>query len=550
MQRKMNAITALFQQGKLDEARKRSSKLVEDHPKDNRVLFAHAMICQKAGDLQAALKGYQDTVAVSPRHLLALSNAGALLQSAGRSEEAVETLRQAVELKADSFPALVNLARALNFTGQINEAFEMALKAQQLNEKEPSLQLLIGELAKKKGDTDALISAFHKLHKMQPKDLGIVIILARNLQLAGKFDEAQAIIGPALDKSHNDLNLHHLAAVGKRSKVDEDRSLDAFYAHLKTGKLKPADVSDVQYSAAKLLDSAGQYDEAIGAYKAANEIRASIESSNHVELEAAANKVEVTFSKSFFEERVGWGNETSQPVFVVGMPRTGTTLVEQMIASHPEAIGTGERGPFEAISRRDGALKLVDLCERVKGYTRKQVEEMAQNYLAPVVAVAGPVEKMVEKTPANLLALGLIAAAFPNARIVLCERDPIDTCWSIFQQNFGAGIAPYSSDLDAIANAYKAFEKTAAHFRAVLPIPIHAVRYEEMIADPEGTRAVLLNFVGLDPAKAPEDFRFGSKEIHSPSIWEARQPIYKSSIGKWKHYESHLRDLLKHFPAS
>lgn len=103
MQRKMNAITALFQQGKLDEARKRSSKLVEDHPKDNRVLFAHAMICQKAGDLQAALKGYQDTVAVSPRHLLALSNAGALLQSAGRSEEAVETLRQAVELKADSF---------------------------------------------------------------------------------------------------------------------------------------------------------------------------------------------------------------------------------------------------------------------------------------------------------------------------------------------------------------------------------------------------------------------------------------------------------------
>jgi hypothetical protein len=249
------------------------------------------------------------------------------------------------------------------------------------------------------------------------------------------------------------------------------------------------------------------------------------------------------FTPEFMAARSGYGNPSAQPVFIVGMPRSGTTLVEQILAGHPRVHSCGEIKHF-AFSLF--ALKGTDYPENIKDITPDEIGELARAYLEKVTPfVPVTAQRFTDKMLTNLHNAGLIHLALPNARIIHVRRDPIDNCLSCFTQDFLEG-HPYASDLAELGRYYRALERVAAHWRRILPAEVMLdVQYEEVVANLETQAERIVAFCGLEWDDACIDFHKVERPIFTASAAQVRQPIYQSSVGRWRVYADQLKPLLE-----
>jgi hypothetical protein len=248
------------------------------------------------------------------------------------------------------------------------------------------------------------------------------------------------------------------------------------------------------------------------------------------------------FDTAFVQQVARYASATELPVFVVGMPRSGTSLVEQILASHPAVIGTGELNFWDAAFRElqdaegagQGASDAV-LAARIRG--------TAGSYLGLLPPLGEAVQRVVDKMPANFLYLGLIHSLFPKARMIHMRRNPLDTCLSMYFQNF-AGMGGYANDLDNLAHYYGQYVRITDHWRAVLPSnALLEIPYEALVADQEGWTRRMLDFVGLPWDPACLDFQNTERVVITASKWQVRQKIQSASAGRWRHYEPWLGPL-------
>jgi hypothetical protein len=228
-----------------------------------------------------------------------------------------------------------------------------------------------------------------------------------------------------------------------------------------------------------------------------------------------------------------------KPVFVVGMARSGTSLVEQIIASHPGAAGAGElRFWTTLVQRHAEALRQAPLAEPLR-------LTAARDYLAKLARHADAALRVVDKAPINADYLGIIHTVFPNARIIYLRRDPVDTCLSCYFQQFSVALE-YSMDLADLAHYYRSHERLVAHWHAVLPREsILDVPYAELVCDQEGWTRRILDFIGLEWDVRCLSFQDTSRTVATGSAWQVRQKIYKSSMQRWRNYEKFLGPLLE-----
>ncbi|MGH7030610.1 MAG: sulfotransferase family protein [Stellaceae bacterium] len=238
-------------------------------------------------------------------------------------------------------------------------------------------------------------------------------------------------------------------------------------------------------------------------------------------------------------ERAKQGDASPLPVFIVGMPRSGTTLVEQMLASHPEVHGAGELGEIEravaALGGPDGVPADIGGAE---------LRRLGASYLAKVTALAPGATRITDKMPANFRYAGLIHLALPNARIIHLSRDPVDTCLSCFSILFG-GDQPFTYDLGELGRYYRAYQRLMAHWRAVLPAGVMLeVRYEALVGDFEQEARRIVAHCGLRWNAACLDFHNTRRPVHTASSVQVRRPLYRSSVGRWRPAEEVLRPLL------
>jgi hypothetical protein len=230
-------------------------------------------------------------------------------------------------------------------------------------------------------------------------------------------------------------------------------------------------------------------------------------------------------------------SESSRPVFIVGMPRSGTTLAEQILAAHPEVLGAGELSSWLSASAK--------FISSVRTETDQSIlEKLAGDYLRLLEAQSASASRVVDKLPTNFLSLGLIHAAFPNARILHMCRNPIDTCLSIYFQDFHNAHA-YASDLANLAHYYREYRRLMNHWRATLPAGVLLdVPYEKLTTDPEGWGRRMLEFLGLRWDPQCLDFRHSSRSILTFSKWQARQKIHNASVERWRNYQQFIEPLL------
>lgn len=251
-----------------------------------------------------------------------------------------------------------------------------------------------------------------------------------------------------------------------------------------------------------------------------------------------------TFDGAHFARFDGAGNDSEVPVFIVGMPRSGTSLVEQILASHPAAFGAGEREEIARLADTLGDVIGNDAPypECAGAIVADDIGALADEHLAKLRSLAPDAARITDKMPGNFLHLGLIATLFPNARIVHCRRDPLDVCLSIYFGEF-AGFHPYAYDLENLGLYYREYERIMAYWSQSLPLRIFDVRYEDVVDDVEGMTRRLLEFVGLPWDSRCLDFHTTERSVHTRSNMQVKQPIYRSSRGRWRPYAPYLGPL-------
>lgn len=548
-----NLATTLRQAGRLADALQAAGRALEAAPRDARIAANAASLFMEARAYANAADAFGQAAAADPGSAALHERHGVALFRAGRPDAAEAAFREALRLVPDGLNAARWLVEALLMLERVDEAAELASTLVVRQPGDAGLGAMAGVAAMRAGDIDAAEAAYRGALGCDAKCLSALVGLATIN--ASRGDKTSAIRryrdALALDPDHVDaygnlamfgtegLNVadaEHLAGLLKRKNLPEDQRATAAFA--------------LAHFLARVGEDAAAWDW----FRTGNLLRRAhlrgaghvFDAARHGGLLDARRRV---FTAGFFAAREGFGHASERPVFVVGLPRSGTTLVEQILATHPAVHGAGELRelPMMALRRTpELAGGETPYPDCVGNLSAMQVHALAEDYLTRLAARADTgAARVIDKMPFNYLHLGLIHLMFPNARIVHCRRDPRDIGLSCFTTNFADAHA-WSTDLGEIAAYINAYHELMAHWRAVLPSAVLIeVDYEALVADQEGESRRLVTSLGLDWDPACLDFHECDRAVTTASRNQVRQRIYASSVGRWRARQAELRALLE-----
>lgn len=531
---------------RLDEAAD-SFKAVLDQDKVNHSAFnGLGLVYRDMGDLPRALECFEHAVGLAPKIPDYRINFGITLKRSKLNEFAAEQLHEAVKLKPNWLEAVVLLGESLQEQHRLDEAKECFERAQQIKPGEPELSERIGYLYLEMGDSRLATQLFNEVAVEYPDRYNARLGLGRAYMLGGQTKEAVSILEnlvkeyPQQSPAYANLAASRKfspedAIIGKLQELADQASDDA-----------PSSIP-LSFALGKIFDDCKDWGNAWKYYERGNRLRNASYDYQPQKQEAKYDALISLFTREFVEEHQHLGIQDNMPIFIVGMPRSGTTLTEQIISSHPLVIGAGEVDFWHRAEHNvPHALKTrTSYPECMHQMQSEHAQQIVDRYFALLRKIAGPETnpvRITDKMPHNFVQLGLIALLFPNAPIIHCKRDAMDNCLSIYFQSF-AGEHPYAYDLNNLGHHYREYERLMAHWHDVLPGRILDIQYEETIADPEFWSRKLIENVGLewdDACLAPHKLE---RTVKTASHWQVRQPIYKTSVARWKHYESYLTPL-------
>jgi tetratricopeptide (TPR) repeat protein len=490
------------------------------------------------GAYAEAATHYQDLVVLKPRDATALCNLGAALIKVGRYHEAEVQLRKAIGRQPDHPQALGNLGAVYLAKGRFVEAENSLRRALKSNPTDLAHRCNLGLTLVNLGRLYDARAQFEKVLKVAPRDVAALVGMGLVARTEGHFDEAGALFNRALAVNPNTPDAW-AALAGIRRMTSSDSAWLERAEQIAAGGITPAEEATVRFAIGKYYDDVEEFERAFKSYKRANEL-----------LKTLADKYQADVATRFGDDlirvytrealsNIASGASTSmKPVFVVGMMRSGTSLVEQIIASHPSATGAGELEFWNDVVRKhDALIRRGPLGQGLR-------KELAEAYLRVLASHSVDALRVVDKAPINSDFLGVIHSVFPNARIIYMQRDPIDTCLSCYFQPFSAALN-FTMDLSDLAHHYREHERLMAHWRAVLPPgTILDVPYAELVADQEGWTRRILDFIGLEWDPRCLDFHSTKRAVVTASYWQVRQRIYNDSVQRWRNYRKFIGPLL------
>lgn len=499
---------ALHEAGRLQEAANVFQSILKDQPRQSDALYWMGVIAAQSGQLVRGIEFLERAVKEQPGNAFYRSFLGYCYLQNADMIKAVVNLEKAVAAQPEFITARLNLAEAYNWAGR--NADSLALSQKTL--------------------------------ETRPGDPRIQVAIATSLSNLGRMDEAASLYREVIAKSPRYCEAYEGLATAQKFGKD-DHEIKAIEALLTDASLQTKDRESLHYAAGKIYNDVKDYDQAFKHYNAAKAITAAgYDIRRYISF---VDQAESVYTKDFLASWHGKGHKSERPVFIVGMPRSGTTLTEQVISSHPKAHGAGERNDMQRIctaliNRLGGTLELGPKFDGLKAHDLKA---SAETYLEMLNRHSATAQRVTDKMPHNYESLGLISMFFPNAKIIHCVRDPIDTCVSCFMQHFHSAHG-YNAGLESLGRYYREYVRLMDHWKRVLPIPIFEVRYEDMIADQEAMTRKLIDFVALPWDDACLRFYETERAVTTPSRWQVRQPIYGSSVKRWKNYEQHLTPLI------
>ena len=367
-------------------------------------------------------------------------------------------------------------------------------------------------------------------------------LLGTVLMRVGQFEPAETSLRRAVELNFKLTIAHEALAHIRRYGREALPEIERLEQLAKSSELTtPARIS-LEFALAKMLDDCGKYDRAFSHLETANALKKEQVSFDSEDLEQILEDTKRTVDRALIDRKARDGSDSVVPILIVGMPGSGTTLAEQILASHPQVSGGGEIAYLNAAARGQARETGVAYPACLGTLTGETVGALAQNYLERLEQARDDRLFVTDRGPHDFVHLGLFSILFPKARVVHCLRDPADTCFSLYRQHFLSG-NEFAYGLEDIAEYYRFYRLMMEHWRPVLPTPVFELRYEALVEDQERVTRELLEHCKLsfDPAcLRPHETR---REIRSPGFWQVRQPLNRSALGESRRYQKHLRPL-------
>ncbi|WP_158932599.1 sulfotransferase [Acidisphaera sp. S103] len=456
----------------------------------------------------------------------------------------VETLTALLALDPGRIDAMINLGTSFASLDRLDQALMWHEKAAVLDPENPDTHTAVAVTARRLRDLDRSTAAARRTLALAPDRTEMWLALGANLTAMGRFAEAEDCCRKALALKPDSAEARRgLTAIGRHD--GDAAEISRLHATLDNAAEPLRERISAGMAMGTLLDRSGDYDTAFTAFDAANRLIRTVWNDAGMAFDGPGLRRYVdwaisTFTRQQFTATAGWGDPSELPVFIVGMPRSGTSLVEQIAASHSEVFGTGESKDVSNIVR---TLNGGDMHRPPAAWDREAVRGAATAHLDWMREQGGDAVRVIDKMPDNCRILGQIAVLFPRARVIVCRRDPRDVCLSCHFQQFAEGQA-WSTDQTELAVRFREIDWLLAHWRAVVPLRILEVRYEDLVANLEAQSRRLIAFLGLDWEPACLAFHETERPVFTASLWQVRQPLYSSSVGRWRNYRKHLGPLL------
>lgn len=498
-----------------------------------------AIVHHKAGRKEEAERAYRAVLQRVPNQPDALNLLGVLAGEAGRYDLAISMMQQAAQFRPKDPAILNNIGNTLGKAHRHEEAADYFERALAYNPEFPEALINLGRSLRFCDRHEEAKRAFERHIEVRGPSAPASGGIARVLMDQGKFSEAEAL-ARELIVSFPEASSGYVTLANSRKTKKDDPIIAVVEDLVQRKKDGAKDARGLCYAAGKMCDDVGRYDDAFRYFDMANKMSDLVY--NHADLVKKRDETIATFTPAFFKAHSKSGVSSEKPVFIVGMPRSGTTLCEQVLSAHPKVHGAGELETISRLWRQAQDLapgQAPVLPDAAKSLSWYAVEMLANRYLREMDEHSRTAERVVNKMPHNFEMLGFIAMMFPRAKIIHCRREPMDSCVSIWTQNFNDAHS-YARDLYDLGRNYREYLRLMDYWKRALPVPILDVVYEDMVADQEAVSRKIVDFIGLEWDDRCLDFHKVDRPVMTASSWQVRQPIYTGSKERWRNYDKHL----------
>ena len=518
------------------------TRAVALRPEDSGLRYdlARLHLAGKRSDL--ARPHLEAAIAVDPGLAAAHLELAVIAYVDGQFGTAETHFRAALDTAPRNVRALFGLLQVLGTQSRVSEAAAIARRIIALRPDDPNGHAGLAVSLDRLGDFDGAAAAHRRAMALSGNApsfwYGLVLTLAAFGHVAEAIAECRALIATHRDYVRAHIRLARLVETSSDAEVAElERLLDL-------GTLAPTDRIQILYVLGAIRESREEFAAAFTRYDAANALARQRTPYSAKASETTFAEIKSAFSRETFAVHEGTGCADPTPIFIVGMPRSGTTLVEQILSSHPQIAGAGEldavQNLFNRLKAQAGA---PDPASAIAGASAADLERLGQDYIAEIRSFSANATHVIDKMPANFLHLGLIALVLPKARIIHCRRDALDTGLSIYKTWFPADMIGFSHELADLGHYYRLYEDLMGHWEDVLPQKPLDVSYERLVDDLRGETARLLGALGLDWSDDCERFFDARRPVHTASIAQVRRPIYASSVGRAQSFGAALDPL-------
>ena len=488
---------------------------------------------------------YRQILQRDPKHVEALRLLALVAFHAEHYGQAEKLLKRAVEIAPDYVAGWIDLSRAQLERLDLPAAAASIERAALLNPRSANVQVHVANVQARSGRHGDAIETYRHATTLNPDSTHAHLGLGNTLKTVGRQAEAieayrrATVLRPAASEAWWSL-----------SNLKTFRFEDAEIAEMER-QLARDDLGDEQrvqfsFALAKAREDRGEYARAFELYTAGNRVRRALEHYDAVQTEVINDRIRAVFDAEFLARHAGAGDPDPAPIFVVGLPRSGSTLIEQILSSHSQVDATHELPDAGRLVQRIGrdADGRLAYPEAVREFTPRDFAAFGRTYIEDTRKYRQGAPRFVDKMPNNFANIGLLALALPNARFIDARRHPLDTCLSCYRQLFARG-QPFTYDLTELGEYYLEYEKMMAHWQTALPGRVLAVQYEDVVADQAGETRRLLEFCGLPWEDACLRYWETERAIRTASSEQVRLPIYDDSVSRWRNYERELAPLIE-----
>lgn len=499
---------------------------------------------RRSKQTEEALKAFNKSLQLLPNFNMGLMGMANCFSDLKQNDKAMKTFQRLLAGNADFAPAYHYLGAHLARNEQHAQALPMLRKAVALRENYFDAQMTLAGTLESLDKVKEALEVFEAVLEHQPKNIPALMNLGNIKKTQGKMDEANIYFNRVLEVDPKNLAVQYSLSHAVNGK--EASNIEDLEKRFDDPRLPKEAKRALHFTVGKYYDDQKSPEKAFQHFKRGNDMDDRIPPYQPDQFSKGVDRLMNVYTEDFFKQRKGVGCESEVPIIIVGMPRSGTSLTEQILSSHPKVFGAGElknlgdimrtvqtrfkaKAPYPNCSRMVDPIMACNLGERYV----KELYEFAESK---------DFDRITDKMPGNSTNLGLLSLILPRAKIVHCKRNPMDSCFSNYSHNF-ASVISYSRKLEDLGRHYSDYHRLMEHWKKVLPLDILEVRYEEMVADNETMSKKLLEFCGLEWDPACLEFQKTERRVKTASTVQIRQPIYNSSVARWCRYEEQLKPL-------